>query len=168
MPSQQNSRKPNRNSASGSTGDTIQLNSIKQLLDDKVRRANPAPKIEQKPRAGNGISLGKQEDSLAYRTKLNKLTTWETDILPDDERIEQTELLRKMRERNDIINQTKRIVDGNRYGHDSDKTFMLMEGNLPNTTQELATSRNSALRDINSLNVISRNGKRVTSMNQLY
>ena len=56
-------------------------------------------------------SLGKQEDSLAYRTKLNKLTTWETDILPDDERIEQTGHLRKIRKRSDIINQTNCMID---------------------------------------------------------
>ena len=168
MPSQQNARRTNSNSTNGSTEDSLKMNSIKKILNDKVRKANPAPKIEKKPRSGNGISLGKQEDSLAYRTKLNKFTTWETTVLPDDERIEQTALLRKMRERDEIINHTKRIMDGNRYGHDSDKTFMLMEGNIPNRSQELATSRNSTLRDINSLNVVSRNGKRVTSLNQLY
>ena len=129
------------------------IEKIKQTLSEKQRLKDPPPS-DYKTKNGAGFHSGKQTESLPYRTILNKYTSFETEILPDDERVEQTELLRKMKERDILQQYVNGIIGKNKYSHDEDKTFIL-DTDIPDTTNEIALSRSSFFKDYNSLNVVS-------------
>lgn len=131
------------------------IEKIKQTLSEKQRLKDPPPS-DYKTKDGSGFHSGKQSESLPYRTILNKYTSYETEILPDDERIEQTELLKKMKERDVLHGYVNGIIGKNKYNHDEDKTFLL-DKDIPDTTNEIALSRSTFFKDYNSLNVVSGN-----------
>ena len=129
------------------------IEKIKQTLSEKQRLKDPPPS-DYKTRNGSGFHSGKQSESLPYRTILNKYTSFETEILPDDERVEQSGLLQKMKERDVLQRYVNSIIGKNKYNPDEDKTFLL-DKDIPDTTNEIALSRSSFFKDYNSLNVVS-------------
>ena len=85
------------------------------------------------------------------------------DILPDDERLEDTRLLNKLQQRAALQQRIHQAVSNTRYGHDQDKIF-LGEEDIPQTGDEIALSRNSFFADLNKFNV--KNGKRMSNIDQ--
>ena len=142
------------------------LNRIEEKLSKAVRNRTPQdPEYKPNIKTGNGYSSGKQSDSLLSRAQLINQYTGENDVLPDDERIMNTQLLQKIQERAAIQDRIKLAIGKQAYNHDQDKLFM-GELDIPQSGNEIALSRNSFFADLNKFNTVSKNARNINPLEQ--
>ena len=141
------------------------LSTLKQKLDEKMRGKAPINKDFQSQN-GNGFTSGKQSESVISKTSIvNQFTG--RDILPEDERLDQTYILEKIQRKNKTQDKLNHILRQNKqkYGHDTDRLYMGQD-DMASTGDEIALSRNSFFKDLNKFNVISKNGRNISPLEQ--
>ena len=127
-----------------------------------MRNRNPAPKVDQ---SKQGYTTGKLSQSSLSRSALLDQHTY-NEIMNDDERLENSALLKLQQEQNSLSEHIKSLTGKRsniKYGHDQDRIYMGKSDDVE-AGHEVAVSRQSFFRDQNKFNVVSSKGRPISRM----
>lgn len=145
----------------------LKIDKIKDILSKQQRLKNPPPKVD-KPNRGNGYTSGKLANSVLSRTAIFNQHTAEDVLGGDDERLENSALLKLQQEQFKLSEHIKSLTgkrSNTKFGHDQDRIYMGLADDVE-AGHDVAVSRQSFFRDQNKFNVVSQKGRQISRMEE--